>query len=188
MGMRDRGSDGTRWEKVGTRFGLPERPTISLFQDDREALWVGTSAGVYRKLSHETVFTPFPAFSDAIESVIQDAAGNIVVTHPTHLISELRGSDQSADPLGLERSHGTRLLLDREGSVWVGTRSQGLVRVRDDRARGRVIDRMTRADGLSADSVLALTQDREGNIWVGTPFGLNRLSENAIIPVPTDIM
>lgn len=179
--------DGTHWEKVGAQQGLPSRPAISLHQDQSGVLWVGTSVGAYKRIPSTGHFQAVgPAsLAYAIENIAQDNAGDIVITHPTHLITDLSGPAPDHNDPELNRSHGTRLLRDREGSLWVGTRSQGIVRIHDEHdIRRRVIERLTRDDGLSADSVLALFEDREGNIWVGTPFGLNRLSENAIIPVP----
>jgi signal transduction histidine kinase/ligand-binding sensor domain-containing protein len=179
--------DGTQWEKVGAQQGLPERPAISLHQDNHGVLWVGTSVGAYHRIASTGIFEAVgsPSLSYAIENIAQDSSGDIVLTHPTHLITDLGGPGTDRNDSEMNRSHGTKLLRDREGSLWVGTRSQGIVRIRGEHGiRGRVIERVTREDGLSADSVLALFEDREGNIWVGTPFGLNRLSENAIIPVP----
>jgi signal transduction histidine kinase/ligand-binding sensor domain-containing protein len=177
--------DGTHWEKVGAQQGLPERPAISLHQDNSGVLWVGTGVGVYRRVASTGRFEAvgLPTLAYPVENIAEDRAGDIVLTHPTHLITDMGGPDQDRRDSELNILHGTKLLRDREGSLWVGTRSQGIVRIRGEGSH-REIERVTTEDGLSADSVQALFEDREGNIWVGTPFGLNRLSENAIIPVP----
>jgi signal transduction histidine kinase/ligand-binding sensor domain-containing protein len=69
------------------------------------------------------------------------------------------------------------LLMDREGSLWVGTINQGIYRI-----RGTDVDHFGRADGLSSDSVNRLFEDREGNLWVGTSKGLDMLRD---LPVTT---
>lgn len=64
----------------------------------------------------------------------------------------------------------TALLLDRQNSLWVGTETQGIYRI-----RGRQVDHFRRSDGLSSDTVFqsGLFEDREGNIWVTTSLGLD---------------
>ena len=54
------------------------------------------------------------------------------------------------------------LMLDQEGSVWIGT-SSGLTRW-----VGGKLQRLPVTDRLATASVLALMEDREGNVWVGT--------------------
>jgi signal transduction histidine kinase/ligand-binding sensor domain-containing protein len=73
----------------------------------------------------------------------------------------------------------TALLLDRENTLWVGTTSQGLYRI-----RGRQMDHFGSSDGLSSDSVseMGLYEDREGNMWVTTSEGLDCFRD---LPVTT---
>jgi signal transduction histidine kinase/ligand-binding sensor domain-containing protein len=70
-----------------------------------------------------------------------------------------------------------KLLVDRDGGLWIGTVQRGLVHVH----RGRA-DVFTLADGLSGDVVLSLFEDREGTIWVATTGGLDRFRD---LPVTT---
>ncbi len=62
-------------------------------------------------------------------------------------------------------------LEDRAGTLWVGTRSQGLYRL-EGNAFARV--------ATSNDEVTSLCEDADGNLWVGTNGGgLNRLRQKA---------
>jgi ligand-binding sensor domain-containing protein len=53
----------------------------------------------------------------------------------------------------------TALLFDRDHTLWVGTLSQGIYRIRGDN-----VDHFRSSDGLSGNAVTGLFQDREGNI------------------------
>jgi len=64
------------------------------------------------------------------------------------------------------------LLIDRQGSLWVGTLNQGLYRI-----HGTDVDHFGSANGLSSDSVNHLFEDREGNLWVATSKGLDMLRD-----------
>jgi len=64
------------------------------------------------------------------------------------------------------------LLENKAGELVVGTLGAGIFWVRLDGSHAR----LSRADGLSSDYVLALCEDREGNLWVGTDGGgVNRI-------------
>ncbi len=63
----------------------------------------------------------------------------------------------------------TALLVDRDQSVWLGAKGNGIYRI-----RGRTVDHFGSADGLSSDTIRAFHQDREGTVWVVTSRGLDR--------------
>ena len=70
-----------------------------------------------------------------------------------------------------------KLLRDRDGGLWIGTRERGLIHVHNGRT-----DVFTKADGLSGDISCSIFEDREGNIWVASTGGLDRFRE---LPVTT---
>ena len=70
---------------------------------------------------------------------------------------------------GLGGSDVWTLLPGRDGSLWIGTVTGGLSRLRDG-----VFTSFTARDGLAGDLVLALHEDPRGTLWVGTSQGLSR--------------
>jgi len=72
------------------------------------------------------------------------------------------------------------LLVDRRGSLWVGTKDDGVYRI-----CGGVADHYGVSDGLSGNSVGSLYEDREGNIWVTTDGGLDMFRDTALISYTT---
>ena len=54
-----------------------------------------------------------------------------------------------------------------DGSLWVGTRREGLVRIKDGK-----ITVLTTKDGLAANDTRALAATPDGNVWIGTAAGI----------------
>ncbi|MEY2598343.1 MAG: hypothetical protein RLZZ142_602 [Verrucomicrobiota bacterium] len=66
----------------------------------------------------------------------------------------------------------SNMLEDRGGTLWIGTRSDGLFQLRN----GQLI-----AVPTSHRYITALFQDEHGSLWIGTPSGLNRVRANRIV-------
>jgi ligand-binding sensor domain-containing protein len=58
-----------------------------------------------------------------------------------------------------------------DGTVWAGTLSGGVSRLRDGR-----FTTYTTFDGLLSNTITAIVQTRDGTMWFGTPRGVNSLS------------
>jgi signal transduction histidine kinase/ligand-binding sensor domain-containing protein len=69
------------------------------------------------------------------------------------------------------------LLVDRDGTLWVGTGRRGIYRILADR-----IDHFASVDGLSSDAVAGFFQDREGTLWVASSKGVDTFRD---LPVTT---
>ena len=70
-----------------------------------------------------------------------------------------------------------KLLRDRDGGLWIGTREHGLIHIHNGRT-----DVFTKSEGLSGDISCSLFEDREGNVWFASSRGLDRFRE---LPVTT---
>jgi signal transduction histidine kinase/ligand-binding sensor domain-containing protein len=78
------------------------------------------------------------------------------------------------------RARSTALLVDRRGSLWVGTINDGVYRI-----SGGAADHYGVSDGLSGNDVASLFEDREGNIWVATDGGLDMFRDTALTSYTT---
>ena len=76
---------------------------------------------------------------------------------------------------GARQFQAKRILRDRNGGVWIGTSTEGLLHLHQGRS-----DVFSQSDGLSGDAVKDLFEDREGNIWVATVNGLDRFRDFAV--------
>jgi ligand-binding sensor domain-containing protein len=70
----------------------------------------------------------------------------------------------------------TSLMVDRDGNLWAGTDASGVVRI-----HGEAVERYRQTDGLSGDSVWALSEDREGMVWAGTTSGIDNFRDPHVV-------
>src|SRR5262249_46653147 len=75
----------------------------------------------------------------------------------------------------LEKASVDALLADKDGTLWIGTRYAGLVRLRD----GHVAE-VPQKLGLPSRGVLSILDDGIGNLWFGAESGLVRVSRNGL--------
>jgi signal transduction histidine kinase/ligand-binding sensor domain-containing protein/CheY-like chemotaxis protein len=146
--------------------GLPANDVRALLEDKTGALWIGTSGGGLARLTRaEPGAAPAPARGGAgaaagapaangVASANGIAAGNI------DIIQTYTQRD------GLTDSAVTVLAEDQEDSIWIGTQSGGL-----NRLRAVPFSAITTASGLPPFDVLSVYEDRAGRLWVGTDGG-----------------
>ncbi len=79
---------------------------------------------------------------------------------------------------GLPADHIPALIVDQEGSLWIGTRTIGLVRVKQPESSRPRFEILGTKDGLPDDLVYSFARDLEGGLWIGTrSAGLARLRD-----------
>lgn len=153
----------------------------SLFRDRRGRVWVqAIRDGALVRLEGErqvrdTAMVPTP--DDSMLAFAEDGQGALWVGTGDDL-ARLQGRTRRlytpTDGLG---AGGVRALLaSRDGSLWIGTQSGGLSRIKDGR-----LTTLTTRDGLSGNRIYSLYEDRDGSVWVGTGGnGLNRLRDGRV--------
>ncbi len=152
FGTRDRGVcrvDGDELRCYRKQQGLAADSINSLYQDREGNLWFGTFGGGASRLSAEG-FVNFTA-RDGLPDAGVEAIGQAAFRWPPSV-----GTPGS--PSG------------GAGEIWLGTHGGGLVSA-GDRQR-----RITTADGLPHDKVLAAQADADGSLWLGTLNGAVRIA------------
>jgi ligand-binding sensor domain-containing protein/signal transduction histidine kinase len=162
--------------------GLPDRKALTLFEDSRADLWLGTHDGLCRwspGAPAECSVVPnltIAAIAEGPEGdlMIADGGSKRILRVSGGKLRPILGQlgNKSLDPRLMTR--------DRDGNIWVGTTGQGLVRL-----RGNGSERLTRHDGLSSDFINALLEDREGNLWVGTARGIDQYRDPKVLNIST---
>ncbi|MCB1033044.1 MAG: hypothetical protein KDD47_04330, partial [Acidobacteria bacterium] len=152
-----------RFEKFGAEDGLAGTTVFALAVDGQGDLWVGAaeglsrysegrfeSLGAERGLADENVVSLEPGSDRTLWAGTLDAG--------LHRIDTLAFRGARA-PTQLGSRLVFSLLLDREGTLWIGTRT-GLARLQGEA--------LTAVPEVGSDLIMALHEDRGGRLWVGT--------------------
>lgn len=143
---------------------------LSMCEDPGGGVWLGTSGqGLFLWRDEKVVahYSDSSLTNHGIRALAAEA-NRLWIGTPQGLYSL---SDGQITPVPVSFSVST-LLVDRHGSLWIGTAERGLVR-----GVGGQFSVLSKADGLAGDSVTSLFEDAEGNIWVGTKSGLSELTD-----------
>ena len=167
-----------RFVTYGRPEGAAGDDANTIYEDHRNQLWVGTSDGLSRwspKRNQVTNYPTPPSLRRPGDSILLclgpgDQEDTILVGTHTGL---LRWHDEKLEPLplrdDLDSSPVRALCIDRAGDRWIGT-GGGLYRMQG----GRIVARLTTANGLADNLIRALHLDPAGNLWIATDGGLSR--------------
>ena len=134
------------------------------------SLWVGFSNALVKRWKDGklSAFNLGPNPSPQVSFLFEDPSGGIWAACGQRLYMLRNGrfepvilEDDKTD-LGIVYS----MYVDREGSIWAGLQSGGLVRL-----RVKQISTLTTREGLPNDSTRSVFEDRQGGVFVGTASG-----------------
>jgi signal transduction histidine kinase/ligand-binding sensor domain-containing protein len=161
--------------------GMPTVLARQFRETGNGELLIAAREGLVRfRNGHATTFVaPDPQNRKTVFDALEDSDGTIWLALPNGL-GELRGDKFRtiipAGPLFLENSFNT-LAKGSDGSIWVGTLSNGLWRYKDGQKR-----LYTTADGLGSDQIRSLHQDAGNTLWIGTvDGGLNAFRDGKFV-------
>ena len=184
-----------KWKDVSAEWGFTGSEARSLWFDRSDALWVETTDRVvYRPAGAAAFLDPgWPLTRVAYQAEFAQAAdGTIWFAEMARSVHTLRRVGEST-PVSEVKVGAYSMLIDRKGSLWIGSRGDGLRRVRDpSKIRGVAVaqfgpeaEQFTEDDGLLSNVIWDLLEDREGNIWVASDRGLERFREGSLVPYTT---
>nr|WP_246722977.1 two-component regulator propeller domain-containing protein [Aliikangiella sp. G2MR2-5] len=172
----------TRFASEADDFDSLSSPQIHVVHEDSQGrIWVGTNQGLDHFLPEKQAFSHFvnnPLDSQSlpdgpIVDIVDDGKGNLwvagteVVAHfnvEQQIFTYLNGPDAP--------SQINKLYLDTDGSLWVGTRFDGLYHRKAD-SKNFVHYKHNEKDpnSLSSNDVRAILRAQNGDLWVGTEEG-----------------
>ncbi len=172
-------SGGVHCEPASDMFG---RGIRALYEDSKGTLWLGLTNGLWRWTPGPAEFFPLPKDPFGVTSFAEDDRGQLLFGSYAGIWRLVAGRVQPYPTSGSAHPwHITRMFLDHDGGLWVGTSEHGLVHIHP---QGRT-DVFSQADSLSGDYVTRFLEDREGSIWVATSDGVDRFRAYAIPTIST---
>lgn len=169
--------------------GLSQNAVLSIAQDERGFMWIGTSNGLNRydgyrfriyQSRHDDSLT---LSNNNIISILVDSRKRMWVGTYQGLNqydSRLEAFTRIESPLDHSIPYHC-LYEDRKGTIWVGT-GEGLYTLETSDEKGTVklkpFALPTPLNGLARADVRSVTEDRNGNLWIGTTTGLILLRNN----------
>jgi signal transduction histidine kinase/ligand-binding sensor domain-containing protein len=149
----------------------------ALFQDSRQAVWVGTTLGAARydqdgRMPAQILLTnaDVRCFAEAGDGSIWmglQAGGLFRYDHGTRQASQI-----SSESL---RSSVHALHFATNGTLWIGTWRNGLVFLKHGQW-----GTLTHEHGLPDDSISDIRSDDGGNLWIGSASGIFRISRKQL--------
>ena len=182
--------DGVLWFGCGTRIcrldsgrvtpleeaaGVPEDRWDAILTDKEGTLWARSSTRLLKRPRGAARFEPIeldiPDNSDFAALSLGSSGELFVPTDLGFMIYSHGVWRQIAKAQGLPSNSTSSVLMDQEGSIWVGLLGLGVTR-----SLGfQQWEHWTSAEGLSSDTIWGMKRDRAGDLWVGTDIGVNRL-------------
>jgi signal transduction histidine kinase/ligand-binding sensor domain-containing protein len=139
--------------------------TSTIQESPRGVLWFGTNgAGLVRYDSTKEAWTGYGAAEDLdgknVTELFSDPSGDIWIgALGLHRLDHVTGKIERVMPMSVPSIR--RIARDREGSIWVATYGDGLMRVRP--ARYKILNS---DGGLPSDFVRTVMQDTSGTMWL----------------------
>lgn len=169
-----------RWKEIAHALHHSAKRSQYVWFDRDGVLWLVTEDRVLKlppgagrfldtKLHEPPAYHTHLFFAQSPDGTIWFANGNSV------------RSLSPGGPVYRMRADVTTVMVDREGTLWIGTFGGGLWRVPNpEGAAGEALpkpENFTEKDGLSGNHVSYATEDREGNIWVSTAGGIDQFRQ-----------
>jgi len=161
-----------------TDDGLPANSISAMRILANGELWVGTHNGLAVLRDGKFVRNPTASWLDTanIAALVEDRGKRLWFATNGQGVAVREGNAirRFGRREGLMTDTHTRMAVDREGGVWVGS-LEGIYRL-----AGSSFERFATPDGFTNNYVRDIFEDSEGSVWIGTDSGVNRFRDATI--------
>jgi ligand-binding sensor domain-containing protein len=160
--------------------GRPTQVGGAFYIDDNDYTWFAPSqGGLFWRKGEQTGEVKIAELDRDIVYSLTGGNGELWIGRQrgglTHL--HYKGNSFTAETYtkaeGLTQNSIYTVYQSRDGSVWAGSISAGLNRLKNGK-----VTTFTVTDGLASNMVTSILETSDGTMWFGTSNGLNRLSQN----------
>lgn len=180
------GTDGNGLFRIAdgraTHFSTLNSFIRALAQARDESLWVGTDGGLNHivvekgKLTIRQYYVGNGLIYPSIRVLLIDHAGDLWVGTDRGM-NHVRGDTFLNDPAiaPLAQMKIWAIHEDSDGSLWLGTRDNGLYRLRNGRLAHFTVD-----DGLASNAIYQILEDSAGHLWISGPNGVELVNRHEL--------
>ncbi|MGZ8867729.1 MAG: two-component regulator propeller domain-containing protein, partial [Thermoanaerobaculia bacterium] len=157
---------GRRVRSYGVNDGLPSDAASALLESANGTVWIGTQKGLASRQTDgriATVAGTDGASPMIVTALAEDWSGQLWIGTTRGVATLKDGRLTRHDGNGFPTGHILAIRVTRDGSIWIGTRGDGLLRYRPGQFRTYTV-----ADGLPSSNVSAMYEDTHGTLWIGT--------------------
>ena len=160
-----------RIEHFDMDHGMRSNSIRQIYEDGRGVFWFATGSGLTRwdgkKL--DNYYLDEGLSYPSVRCIVKNPGGGLLVGTDGGL--DLVRNDQFLPVpqfAGLRQEKIWSILADQDGTLWLGTRGGGLIRLRAGQ-----ITRFTGREGLLSTSIFEILDDAKGNLWLSSPTGIS---------------
>lgn len=163
-----------RWSEAGTEvveeLGSLNRVLFgnAMLRAHDGTVWAATGDGIFGLLPQGGLAEPLAGSAgiDNVWELCADGADGLWAGSGTGEVYHFPGNGRNVD-FGTKGGDPIKgLALELDGTLWIGTRGDGLYRLKDGKSR-----RFGMADGLKSEVIRVIARTDDGSLWVGTAGG-----------------
>ncbi len=151
--------------------GMRTNDVRQIYEDERGVLWFATGSGITRwdGRNLRNYYLDDGLTYPSTHCIVRNPAGGFLVGTDGGL--NLVRDDRFVSPpefAGLRQEKIWAILADPDGTLWLGTRGGGLIRL-----RGGHVTRFTSGQGLLGNAIYQILDDGAGKLWLSSPIGVS---------------
>lgn len=160
-----------RFTTIAPQPAMPGSFVIAITDMPDGDVWMGTRDSGLLRVQGERVTAITKGLPDQkINCLLAGAEGDLWIGTDNGVVRWNGREVTSAGlPAALARVRPLVMIKDRDANIWIGTASDGLLRVNADG-----VSSLEAGDPDARATISALFEDRDGNLWIGSPRGIER--------------